>query len=84
MVDTKVMLFDGAYHEVDSSTIAFEIAARTAVRDGAAKWGVKPLEPSVDADAVSPGDFVNMKVMSARRGVWAIYEVSPAAGGERP
>src|SRR5262249_10162486 len=40
MVDMKVSLFDGNYHEVDSSTIAFEIAARSAMREGAVKAGV--------------------------------------------
>jgi elongation factor G len=50
-------LFDGAYHEVDSSTIAFEIAARTAMREGAPKAGVKLLEPIMDVEVVSPGDF---------------------------
>ena len=49
-------MFDGAYHEVDSSTIAFEIAARNAMREGAAKAGVKLLEPIMDVEVVTPGD----------------------------
>jgi len=70
MVDTKVTLFDGAYHEVDSSTIAFEIAARTAMREGAAKSGVKLLEPIMDVEVVSPGDFVGSVIgdLNSRRG----------------
>ncbi len=70
MVDTKVTLFDGAYHEVDSSTIAFEIAARTAMREGAAKAGVKLLEPIMDVEVVSPGDFVGGVIgdLNSRRG----------------
>ena len=42
MVDMKVTLFDGAYHEVNSSTIAFEIAARQAMREGCEKAGEAP------------------------------------------
>jgi elongation factor G len=70
MVDTKVTLFDGDYHEVDSSTIAFEIAARTAMREGAAKAGVKLLEPIMDVEVVSPGDFVGSVIgdLNSRRG----------------
>jgi elongation factor G len=70
MVDTKVTLFDGAYHEVDSSTIAFEIASRTAMRDGATKAGVKLLEPIMDVEVVSPGDFVGGVIgdINSRRG----------------
>ena len=70
MVDTKVTLYDGNYHEVDSSTIAFEIAARTAMREGAAKAGVKLLEPIMDVEVVSPGDFVGSVIgdLNSRRG----------------
>jgi elongation factor G len=70
MVDTKVTLFDGAYHEVDSSAIAFEIAARTAMREGAAKAGVKLLEPIMDVEVVTPGDFVGGVIgdLNSRRG----------------
>jgi len=70
MVDTKVTLYDGNYHEVDSSAIAFEIAARTAMREGAAKAGVKLLEPIMDVEVVSPGDFVGSVIgdLNSRRG----------------
>ena len=70
MVDTKVTLYDGDYHEVDSSTIAFEIAARTAMREGAAKAGVKLLEPIMDVEVVTPGDFVGNVIgdLNSRRG----------------
>jgi elongation factor G len=70
MVDTKVTLYDGDYHEVDSSTIAFEIAARTAMREGANKAGVKLLEPIMDVEVVSPGDFVGGVIgdLNSRRG----------------
>src|SRR5690606_37679654 len=48
MVDMKVTLFDGAFHEVDSSVVAFEIAARAAMREATTKAGVKLLEPVMD------------------------------------
>jgi elongation factor G len=70
MVDMKVTLFDGAYHEVDSSTIAFEIAARQAMRDGCGKAGVKLLEPIMDVEVVTPGEFVGSIIgdLNSRRG----------------
>jgi elongation factor G len=70
MVDMKVTLFDGAYHEVDSSTIAFEIAARQAMREGCEKAGVKLLEPIMDVEVVTPGDFVGSIIgdLNSRRG----------------
>jgi elongation factor G len=70
LVDMKVTLFDGAYHEVDSSTIAFEIAARQAMREGCNKAGVKLLEPIMDVEVVTPGDFVGSVIgdINSRRG----------------
>jgi elongation factor G len=70
MVDMKVVLFDGAYHEVDSSAIAFEIAARSAMREGTTKGGVKLLEPIMDVEVVTPGDFVGNVIgdINSRRG----------------
>jgi elongation factor G len=70
MVDMKVTLFDGAFHEVDSSAIAFEIAARSAMKEGCAKAGVKLLEPIMDVEVVTPGDFVGGVIgdINSRRG----------------
>jgi elongation factor G len=70
MVDMKVSLFDGAYHEVDSSAIAFEIAARSAMKEGCEKGGVKLLEPIMDVEVVTPGDFVGGVIgdINSRRG----------------
>jgi elongation factor G len=70
LVDMKVTLFDGAFHEVDSSTIAFEIAARSAVKEGCEKAGVKLLEPIMDVEVVTPGDFVGGVIgdINSRRG----------------
>jgi elongation factor G len=70
LVDMKVTLYDGAYHEVDSSAIAFEIAARSAMKEGCEKGGVKILEPIMDVEVVTPGDFVGSVIgdINARRG----------------
>jgi elongation factor G len=70
MVDTKVTLNDGAYHEVDSSSIAFEIAARTAMKEGAERAGVKLLEPIMDVEVVTPSEFVSSVIgdINSRRG----------------
>jgi elongation factor G len=70
MVDTKVTLYDGDFHEVDSSSIAFEIAARAAMKEGAERSGVKLLEPIMDVEVVTPGDFVGSVIgdINSRRG----------------
>ncbi len=70
LVDMKVTLTDGAYHEVDSSAIAFEIAARSAMREGCEKGGIKLLEPIMDVEVVTPGDFVGGVIgdLNSRRG----------------
>jgi elongation factor G len=70
MVDTKVTLYDGDFHEVDSSSIAFEIAARAAMKEGAERSGVKLLEPIMDVEVVTPGDFVGSVIgdSNSRRG----------------
>jgi elongation factor G len=70
MVDMKVTLFDGAFHDVDSSAIAFEIATRQAMKEGAQKGGVKLLEPIMDVEVVTPGDFVGGVIgdINSRRG----------------
>ena len=48
-IDFKATLTDGAYHDVDSSALAFEIAARTAFREGIAKCGPVLLEPVMES-----------------------------------
>jgi len=70
IVDTKVTLYDGAFHEVDSSAIAFEIATRAALKEGFDKAGVKILEPVMDVEVVTPGDFVGGIIgdINSRRG----------------
>ena len=70
LVDMKVTLYDGAFHEVDSSAIAFEIASRSAMKEGCEKGGVKILEPIMDVEVVTPGDFVGSIIgdINSRRG----------------
>jgi elongation factor G len=70
LVDMKVTLHDGAFHEVDSSAIAFEIATRAAMKEGCEKGGVKILEPIMDVEVVTPGDFVGSVIgdINSRRG----------------
>jgi len=70
MVDTKVTLLDGAYHKVDSSTSAFEIAARTAMREGCKHAGMTLLEPIMDVEVVSPRDCASSVIrdIDSRRG----------------
>ncbi len=70
MVDMKVTLYDGAYHEVDSSAIAFEIAARSAMKEACEKAGLKLLEPVMDVEVVTPQDFVGSIIgdINSRRG----------------
>jgi len=70
MVDTKVTLYDGAFHEVDSSAIAFEIASRSAMKEACDKAGVKLLEPIMDVEVVTPEEFVGSVIgdVNSRRG----------------
>ncbi|WP_374631445.1 elongation factor G, partial [Ferrovibrio sp.] len=58
VIDFKATLYDGAYHDVDSSALAFEIAARAAFREVAPKAGAKLLEPIMRVEVVTPEDFV--------------------------
>jgi elongation factor G len=70
VVDTKVQLVDGAYHEVDSSAIAFEIAARSAFREALQKGAAKLLEPIMKVEVVSPEEYVGSVIgdLNSRRG----------------
>jgi elongation factor G len=70
ILDIKVTLTDGAYHDVDSSVMAFEIAARAAFREGALKAGPKLLEPIMKVEVVTPEDYVGGIIgdLTSRRG----------------
>jgi elongation factor G len=70
VIDLKVTLTDGAYHEVDSSALAFEIAARAAMKEGLAKAGPKLLEPIMRVEVVTPREYMGDAIgdLNSRRG----------------
>jgi elongation factor G len=70
VIDFKVSLIDGAYHEVDSSALAFEIASRAALREGIQKAGPKLLEPIMKVEVVSPEEYLGGIIgdLTSRRG----------------
>jgi elongation factor G len=70
MIGVKATLVDGAYHDVDSSVLAFEIAGRACFREAAAKLGVQLLEPIMKVEVVTPEDYVGSVIgdLNGRRG----------------
>jgi elongation factor G len=70
VTDVKVTLFDGSYHEVDSSEMAFSIAGSIGFKAGLAKAGSIILEPIMDLEVVTPEEYVGDVIgdLSARRG----------------
>lgn len=70
MIDFKATLVDGAYHDVDSSVLAFEIAARAAFREGIQKCSPKLLEPVMKVDVVTPEEYMGDVIgdLNSRRG----------------
>ena len=69
-IDFKVQLIDGAYHDVDSSVLAFEIAARAAFKEGMQKAGPVLLEPIMKVEVVTPEDYMGDVIgdLNSRRG----------------
>ena len=69
-IDFKATLTDGAYHDVDSSALAFEIAARAAFREGVLKCAPKLLEPVMKVEVVTPEDYMGDVIgdLNSRRG----------------
>ena len=70
VVDVKVELVDGAYHDVDSSALAFEIASRAAFREALQKGGAVLLEPIMKVEVVTPEDYTGSVIgdLTGRRG----------------
>ena len=70
MVDIKVTLQDGAYHDVDSSELAFKIAGSMAFKEAARKANPVLLEPMMDVEVVTPEDFMGDVIgdLNSRRG----------------
>jgi elongation factor G len=71
VVDVKVTLFDGSYHDVDSSEMAFKLAGSMAVKAGAVKAGAYLLEPIMKVEVITPEDYMGDVVgdLNRRRGV---------------
>jgi elongation factor G len=71
VIDFKVALIDGAFHDVDSSVLAFEIASRAAMRDGLKKAGAKLLEPIMKVEVVTPEEYTGGVIgdLTSRRGM---------------
>ena len=70
IIDFEILVYDGAYHDVDSSALAFEICARGAMREVAQKAGIKLLEPIMKVEVVTPEDYLGDVIgdMNSRRG----------------
>ncbi len=70
VIDLSVQLIDGAYHDVDSSVMAFELAGRSAMREGLRKAGARLLEPIMKVEVVTPEEYTGAVNgdLSQRRG----------------
>ena len=70
LLDAKVTLYDGSYHDVDSSEAAFKVAGSMAFKDAAQKAGVELLEPMMKVEVVTPEDFMGTVVgdLNSKRG----------------
>ena len=81
MVDVKVTLYDGSFHEVDSSEMAFKIAGSIGFKDGAGRGAPVLLEPVMKVEVVTPEDYLGSVTgdLSRRRGILS-ETVSSAAG----
>ena len=81
LVDARVTLVDGSYHEVDSSEMAFKIAGSMAFKDGARRAKPNLLEPIMRFDVIVPEEFVGQVIgdLNSRRGRVLEIEARPAA-----
>ncbi len=70
VIDFKVALIDGKFHDVDSSVLAFEIAARMGMREGMRKAGAKLLEPIMKVEVITPEEYTGGIIgdLTSRRG----------------
>ncbi|MEO1045375.1 MAG: elongation factor G [Pseudomonadota bacterium] len=70
IIDFDIRLYDGAYHDVDSSALAFEIAGRAAMREAAQKSKIKLLEPVMKVEITTPEDYLGDVIgdLNSRRG----------------
>ena len=70
IIDFTIQVTDGAYHDVDSSTVAFEICGRGAMREAADRGGIKLLEPVMKVEVITPEDYLGDVIgdLNSRRG----------------
>ncbi|OYX61435.1 MAG: elongation factor G [Novosphingobium sp. 32-60-15] len=70
IIDFAITLYDGAYHDVDSSALAFEIAGRGCMREVAQKAGIKLLEPIMKVEVITPEEYLGDVIgdINSRRG----------------
>ncbi|HEX7026499.1 MAG TPA: elongation factor G [Gammaproteobacteria bacterium] len=80
VVDCKVTIFDGSYHDVDSNEMAFKIAGSMAFKEGALKASAVLLEPIMKVEVVTPEDYMGdvMGDLNRRRGILQGMEDAPA------
>ncbi len=80
VIDVKVTLFDGSYHDVDSSEMAFKIAGSMGFKDGARRAGAVLLEPIMKVEVVTPEDYMGDVIgdLNRRRGVILGMEDNPS------
>ncbi|MBI4762587.1 MAG: elongation factor G [Chloroflexota bacterium] len=79
VVDMKITLFDGSYHEVDSSEMAFKLAASIGLKEGVQKGNPILLEPMMKVEVVVPEEYLGdvMGQLNSRRGLIQGMEVRP-------
>jgi elongation factor G len=82
MIGIAVSLYDGSYHEVDSSEIAFKVAGSLAFQDAAKKAGAVLLEPAMEVEVVTPEEYMGDVIgdLNSRRG--KITHLEPRAGSQ--
>lgn len=82
VIDFKATLIDGAFHDVDSSVLAFEIAAKAAFREGMPKAGAKLLEPIMKVEVITPEEYMGDIIgdLNSRRGT--VQSMEPRANAQ--
>jgi elongation factor G len=82
MIDFKATLIDGAFHDVDSSVLAFEIAAKAAFREGMPQAGAKLLEPMMKVEVITPEEYMGDIIgdLNSRRG--AVQSMEPRGNAQ--
>jgi elongation factor G len=79
VVDVTCSLYDGSYHDVDSSSLAFQIASRACFREAMSKTGCRLLEPIMKVEVVTPEDHMGDVIgdLNSRRGMVNKFEDKP-------